>query len=193
MASSEETGGGAVGARHRPGSGPHHGFDAPSAWVLRFAGLIPAGGPVLDLAAGGGRHSRHLLELGYRVTACDLSIEKLADLAGRAEVVQADLESGAPFPFADRQFAGLVVTNYLHRPLFPDLLACLAPGGILIYETFARGNERFGKPANPKHLLAPGELLNLVQGCCRVLAYEDLIVERPRPAAVQRICARKDG
>ena len=163
----------------------------PSDWVRRFAGFIVPPGPVLDLAAGSGRHSRLLLDLGYRVTALDLKIDKLADLTGRAEVMQADLEAGYPFPLSGRTFAGIVVTNYLFRPLMADLLDSLAPGGHLIYETFARGNERFGKPANPDHLLLSGESLELVRGTCRVLAYEDLIVDKPRPAAIQRICARR--
>lgn len=164
----------------------------PSSWVRRFAGLIALPGPVLDLAAGSGRHSRYLLDLGYAVTALDRKTDMLADLAGRAEVIQADLEDGTAFPLSGRQFAGIVVTNYLYRPLMPDLLACLPPDGVLIYETFAQGNELFGKPANPDHLLAPGELLDLVRGAFRVLAYEDLTVERPWPAAVQRICARRN-
>ena len=163
----------------------------PSGWVRRFAGFIVPPGPVLDLAAGSGQHSRLFLDLGYDVTALDLKIEKLADLKARAEVIQANLEAGAPFPLSGRAFAGIVVTNYLYRPLMPALLDCLSPGGYLIYETFARGNERFGRPANPDHLLAPGELLELVRGTCRVLAYEDLIVDEPRPAAIQRICARR--
>lgn len=179
------------------------GRPAPSDWVRRFAGLIEPPGPVLDLAAGSGRHTRLLLDLGYKVTALDRKIDKLADLAQasdlaepgdlehRAEIVRADLEGGGPFVLAGRAFAGIVVTNYLHRPLMSALLACISPGGLLIYETFARGNERFGKPANPAFLLAPGELLALVQGAFRVLAYEDLTVEQPRPAAIQRICARK--
>ncbi len=163
----------------------------PSDWVRRFAGFIAPPGPVLDLAAGSGRHSRLFLELGYRVTALDLKTDKLADLKDRAEVVHADLEGGGAFPLSGRAFAGIVVTNYLYRPLMPALLGCLSRDGVLIYETFARGNERFGKPANPDHLLAPGELLELVRGAFRVLAYEDLIVESPRPAAIQRICARR--
>ena len=175
-------------------SGPHGNLE-PSPWVRRFASELPRGGATLDLACGKGRHTRLLLELGHPVLAIDRDLGGLADLKGAPglELRELDLEDGQPFPFAARRFAGVVVTNYLYRPLFPALLDCLAPGGILIYETFAEGNERFGKPANPKHLLAPGELLDLVRGHCRVLAYEDLIVERPRPAAIQRICARKDG
>ncbi len=172
-----------------------HGPSRPSAWVRRFVPLVPAAGPVLDLACGGGRHSRLLLAAGHPVTAVDIAVDGLADLAGheRLEIIETDLEDGRPFPLAGRRFAGVVVTNYLHRPLLPDLVDAVAPAGLLIYETFARGNERFGKPRNPDHLLKPGELLAAVQGRLRVLAYEDLVVEDPRPAAVQRICARNEA
>lgn len=176
------------------GPGPH-GPEGPSGWILRFAERVPAGGPVLDLACGGGRHSRLFLERGHPVTALDRDVSRLGALAGRAglEIVQADLEDGSPFPLTGRRFAGVVVSRYLYRPLFPALIAALTEPGCLIYETFARGNERFGKPRNPDHLLAPGELLEAVRGQLKVLAYEDLIVERPQPAAVQRICALRES
>ena len=118
----------------------------------------------------------------------------LAGLAGIAWITArcADLES-APWPYAGRTFAGIIVTNYLHRPLFPQLLAALAPGGVLIYETFAAGNERYGRPANPDFLLRPGELLEVVRGRLTVVAYEDLLVSVPKPARVQRICAVDPG
>jgi len=162
---------------------------APSPWVARFAALIPAGGAVLDVAAGAGRHTRLFLGRGHPVVAADRDTKPLADLAaGRLEVVTADLEA-APWPLPGRTFAGVVVTNYLHRPLFPALLAAVAPGGALLYETFAAGNERFGKPSNPDFLLRPGELLEVVRGRLRVIAYEDLEVTAPRPAMVQRIAA----
>ncbi len=175
-------------------SDPHHGL-APSPWVRRFAPDLPAGGAVLDLACGKGRHTRLLLELGHPVLAVDRDLSGLADLADASglETREVDLEDGQPPPFAARRFAGVVVTNYLFRPLLPALVQAVAPGGLLIYETFARGNERFGKPANPDHLLKPGELLEAVRGSLRVLAYEDLVVERPWPAAVQRISARREG
>jgi SAM-dependent methyltransferase len=162
---------------------------APSPWVVRFAALISPGEPVLDLACGKGRHSRYLIEQGYRVTAIDRDTGGVRDLAARAEIIEADLEDGRPYPLSGRRFAGIVVANYLHRPLLPRLVAGLRPGGTLIYETFARGNERFGKPANPAFLLRPGELLDAVRGHLRVLAYEDLTLGEPRPAAVQRIAA----
>ena len=166
----------------------------PSPWVERFAASLPEGGAVLDLACGSGRHSRLLLERGHPVTALDRDVSGLGELAGRAglEIVEADLEDGSAFPLAGRRFAGIVVSRYLYRPLFPALIAALGPGGGLIYETFARGNERFGRPRNPDHLLKPGELLEAVRGQLRVVAYEDLIVETPQPAALQRIFARRE-
>ena len=168
---------------------------APSAWIARFAPLIRPGGACLDLAAGGGRHSRLLLDRGLAVTALDRDAGALAALHGAAglEVVEADLEDGGPWPLGSRRFDAVVVTNYLHRPLMPAIVAAVAPGGLLLYETFAAGNERFGRPRNPNHLLWPGELLEAARGALRVLAYEDLVVERPAPAAIQRLCARREG
>lgn len=167
---------------------------APSSWVRRFAGRVPKGAPVLDLACGGGRHGRLFLARGHPVLALDRDVTGLADLRGTAalEVVEADLEDGRPFPLAGRRFGGVVVANYLYRPLLPALVAAVAPGGVLIYETFALGNECFGRPSNPDFLLRPGELLEAVRGTLRVIAYEDRVVQRPRPAAVQRICALRD-
>ena len=167
-----------------------HEFDAPSAWVTRWAARVPAGGRVLDVACGGGRHTRYFAARGYSVVAVDRDPATPARLTGIPGVTAlcADLE-GAVWPFPGERFAGIVVTNYLHRPLFPHVLAALAPAGALIYETFAAGNERFGRPSNPAFLLHPGELLDVVRGRLRVLAYEDLQVADPRPAMVQRICA----
>ena len=176
-----------VGRRH----GPHRAPSEPSAWVLRFAPYLPDGGPVLDLACGAGRHARLFLERGHPVTAVDRDLSGIADTIGRPglEALEIDLEDGRPFPLAGRRFAGVVVTNYLYRPLFPALIAAVAPGGALIYETFAKGNEGFGRPRRPEHLMNPGELLEAVRGRLRVIAYEDLIVTAPRLAAIQRICA----
>ena len=142
-----------------------HDGNPPSPWVERFAGLVPAGGRVLDLACGSGRHTRFFLDLGHPVVAVDRDVGGLVDLTGHPdlETLEVDLETGAPWPLGDRRFAGIVVTNYLHRPLFPDLLAALSPGGVLIYETFAVGHELFSRPRNPDFLLKPGELLDLVQ------------------------------
>lgn len=167
----------------------------PSPWVVRFAPLVPKDGPVLDLACGNGRHARHFLARGHSVLAVDRDTEAVADLAGqdRAEILRADLEDGTDWPLAGRQFAGLIVVNYLHRPLFPLLLGALAPGGVLIYETFARGNERFFRPRNPDHLLRSGELLEWLRGHCQVVGYEHGLVETgPLPGVIQRICAVND-
>lgn len=163
----------------------------PSAWVVRWAGLVPPGGAVLDLACGGGRHTRLFLDRGHPVTAIDIDVSGIADLRGqrKLQVLQVDLEDGRPFPLAGTAFSGVIVTNYLHRPLLADLVAAVAPGGVLLYETFARGQERFGLPTNPDFLLEPGELLEAVRGRLRVVGYEDLVLDQPRPAAVQRICA----
>lgn len=183
------------GSSHGSSPGSSHGSSPPSPWVERFAGLVRPGGPVLDVASGTGRHFRYFLERGHPVTGVDIDVSELADLAGetRAEIVEADLEGGAPWPFAGRAFAGVIVTNYLYRPLFPRLIEALAEGGVLIYETFALGNERFGRPRNPDHLLRPGELLAAVEGRLAVVACEHGLVERPRQAAVGRLCAVKPG
>jgi SAM-dependent methyltransferase len=162
---------------------------APSAWVERWASWIRPGGAVLDVAAGSGRHARCLARLGFEVDAVDRDAALFGDPALGVALCEADIEAG-PWPYAGRAFDAVVVTNYLHRPLMPVLVASIAAGGLLIYETFARGNERFGKPSNPAYLLEPGELLEAVRGRLRVIAFEDLVVERPRPAAVQRIVAR---
>jgi SAM-dependent methyltransferase len=164
---------------------------APSGWVTRWAPLVRPGGTVLDVACGAGRHARWLARLGFEVSAVDRDASLFADPPAGVELIEADLESG-PWPYPGAAFDAIVVTNYLHRPLLPTLVGSLEPGGVLVYETFARGNERFGKPSNPDFLLAPGELLEAVRGRLRVLAYEDLVVEAPRPAAIQRICARRE-
>ena len=166
---------------------------APSDWVRRFAPLIPAGGDVLDLACGQGRHTRLLLELGYTVEAVDRDAAALATLQGLPGVTtrEADLESG-PWPYHSRAFDGIVVTNYLWRPLLPSLLNALGEEGVLIYETYMSGNELLGKPSNPQFLLRRGELLDIVmRKHFTVLAFEQGEVATPRPAVVQRICARR--
>jgi SAM-dependent methyltransferase len=165
---------------------------APSDWVRRFAPLIRAGGHVLDLAAGAGRHTRLLLDMGLSVTAVDRNVEALRPLAGaRCSVREIDLESGVPenaLGALGGGYDGIVVTNYLHRPLFPALAEALAPGGIAIYETFAVGNERFGRPSNPDFLLRPGELLEVFAGLT-VIGFEQGEISLPRPAVIQRIAA----
>ncbi len=171
----------------------------PSRWVRRFAPLIPKPGGgktwVLDLACGGGRHTRHLLELGYKVLAVDRDVGDLAEIEPGPdfEILEIDLEDGGPWPLGERRFHGVVVTNYLHRPLFPALLAAIEGSGVLIYETFARGNERLARPRNPDHLLKAGELYEAVRGILCVVAYEHGEVREPRPAVVQRIVAVNQG
>jgi SAM-dependent methyltransferase len=162
----------------------------PSAWVVRFAGLPAKRGTALDVAAGSGRHARLLTGLGYAVTAVDRDVAGLVGLAG-VEVVEADLEDGSAPPFAGRASDLVVVTNYLHRPLLPALVDAVAPGGALVYETYAAGNERYGPPTNPEFLLAPGELLESVGGRLEVVAYEHGESAWPRPAVRQRIAARR--
>jgi len=163
----------------------------PSPWIVRWAPLIRPGGVVLDVACGAGRHARWLGQLGCEVLAVDRDPTLFADPPRGIEVLGADLEAG-PWPFPGRRFDAVVVTNYLHRPLLPVLVDALEPGGIFLYETFARGQERFGKPSNPDFLLAPGELLEAVRGRLRVVAFEDLALDFPRPAVVQRLCARNE-
>jgi SAM-dependent methyltransferase len=165
---------------------------APSRWVTRHAHLIPAGGTVLDVACGHGRHARWLVARGFRVVAVDIDVTDLADLRDdpRVETVRADLEA-APWPFAEASFAAVVVTNYLHRPLFGPVAAAIAPGGVLLWETFGAGNERLGRPRNPAFLLEPGELLRAFDGVLDIVAYEHGLEHDPRPAVRQRLCARR--
>ncbi|MBK1697126.1 class I SAM-dependent methyltransferase [Rhodovibrio salinarum] len=162
----------------------------PSDWVSRFAGHVPAG-PVLDLACGRGRHGRLFRARGHPITLVDRDLSGIADLAGQdgVETIEADLEDGRPFPLAERGFAGVVVTNYLYRPLLPALITAVRPGGVLLYETFAQGQERLGRPTNPDFLLKPGELLDAVRDTLTVVAYEDRTLHRPEPTRVQRMCA----
>lgn len=157
--------------------------DSASEWVVRWADLVGRG-PVLDVASGAGRHAKLFATRGLEVVAVDREFQKISNV----EFVQADLEDGSPWPFAGRRFAGIVVTNYLHRPLFRSLADSLDEGGVLIYETFMAGNERYGRPSNPDFLLRPGELLQAF-GALSVVAFEQGLVDRPKPAVVQRICA----
>lgn len=164
----------------------------PSPWIARFAPLIPAGGAVLDLACGGGRHARLLAGLGYRVEAVDRDAEALGTLSGIENITTrcADLEDG-PWPYYGWGFDGIVVSRYLYRPTLPNLLGCLNEGGILIYETFMVGQEQFGKPTNPAHLLRVGELLDLLRNRFTVIAFEQGEVAMPNPSVIQRICVRR--
>jgi SAM-dependent methyltransferase len=151
--------------------GAAHGRDEPSPWVQRFACLVRPGGRVLDVACGSGRHVRWLAAEGFRITGVDRDAAALVPLAAIAEAVVADIEAG-PWPFGGRRFDAVVGTNYLWRPLWPALLASLEPGGVLIWETFARDHATIGRPANPDFLLAPGELLTVAAPMV-VVAYED--------------------
>ncbi len=144
---------------------------------------------MLDLAAGRGRHALFFAERGHRVTAVDRDVSALA-VHPNIEPLQVDLEDGSPWPLGTRQFGAVVVTNYLHRPLMPALLGAIEPGGVLLYQTFMEGNERFGKPNRPDHLLKDGELLELVRGKFSVTAYEARLINDPM-AMVQRIAARR--
>ena len=175
---------------------PEHGRRPPSRWVKRFVGLIPRTPlAVLDLACGEGRHVRLLRAAGHRVVALDRDGARLRAFAADdgVETVVADLESGSAWPLAGRRFAGIVVTNYLHRPLFAAIEGALAEGGVLIYETFAAGNERYGRPARPAFLLRPGELLEVFAARLEVVAYEHGRLAGPSPRVVQRICATRPG
>jgi SAM-dependent methyltransferase len=166
--------------------------DQPLPWVRRFAPLIRQGGRVLDLAAGGGRHTRLLHDMGFAVTAVDRDVSQLQLVAGvRCAVRVLDLETGDPaaaMAALGSGYDGIDVTNYLHRPLVPGLLAALAPAGVLIYQTFAAGNERLGRPRNPDFLLRPGELLAAFAGLT-IVAFEQGEVAMPRPAVIQRLAA----
>lgn len=171
-------------------TGVPHDALAPSPWVVRFAPLVAPGGAVLDVACGRGRHVRLFEAAGHRVTGVDRDTQALA-ACGASETIVADLEAG-DWPLSGRAFAGVVVANYLHRPLFERLVASLADDGVLIYETFAAGNARFGRPSNPAFLLEAGELLVRSAGL-DVVAFEDGLVGGERPASVQRICAVRRG
>ena len=165
----------------------------PSVWVQSHAGLLRADARILDLAAGKGRHARYFKDLGHQVTALDRDVAGLQDLAAAGvEILAADLEDGSPWPLGAREFDGIVVTNYLHRPLFPHLATALAPGGVLIYETFGIGNERFGKPSKPDFLRRPAELLEFAAAhALQVLAYECVEVSEPKKAIVQRAVVQR--
>lgn len=177
-----------------PGGGGHAGHDGPhgpSPWVARFLAGVASGGQVLDVACGGGRHLRLAVAHGHAVTGLDRDLSRVGDLAAISgvELVEADLERGASFPLAGRRFAGVIVTNYLWRPILPDVVAAVASDGMLIYETFGAGNERHGKPSNPAFLLRPGELIEAVRGRLTPVAYEHAAIDGPPVRIVQRIVA----
>jgi SAM-dependent methyltransferase len=157
--------------------------ESPSDWVVRWAPLVKRG-PVLDVASGPGRHARFFAARGFEAVAVDRERYEIPGV----RFVQADLENGTPWPFAGQRFGAIVVTNYLHRPLFKSIEDSLGEGGVLIYETFMIGNERFGRPSNAAFLLRPGELVEAFASL-NVLGFEQGQVERPKPAVTQRLCA----
>jgi SAM-dependent methyltransferase len=163
-----------------------HGTEAVSPWVQRWSHLVPAGGTVLDVACGFGRHMRWFAQRGHPVIGVDRSEEAVNSLTGVGETVVADIENGA-WPFPHRTFESVVVTHYLWRPLLPTIVQSLAPGGVLIYETFAAGNETVGKPSRPDFLLQPGELITACKGL-RIVGYEDGFLDEPG-RFIQRIAA----
>lgn len=169
-----------------------HGTEAPSPWVCRWTPLIRPAGHVLDLACGGGRHMQWLASHGHRVLGVDRSPEALAVAVAFGPTLQADIENG-PWPLAGQHFDAVVVTNYLWRPLWPQILESLTPGGVLICETFAQGNETVGRPSRRDFLLAPGELLEVAsRGGLRVVAYEDGFLDSPA-RFVQRMAAVREA
>jgi SAM-dependent methyltransferase len=172
----------------------HEAQQNASPWVRRFASQIPKAGTVLDLACGGGRHARLLADLGYSVLAVDQNVELITQnphplISAKSLDLELDI-----WPLEGSQFGGIVVTNYLYRPHLDRLPGMLSKGGALIYETFAHGNAQFGKPSNPNFLLNSGELLDFARkNGLKVLAYEDVYTDEPKPAMVQRLCALKEG
>ncbi len=169
----------------------HRDLESASPWVVRFSPLVPSGARVLDLACGRGRHARWFAQRGATVLAVDRDARALAALAGipgvGARVL--DLETGV-WPLAGETFDAIVVVNYLHRPLFPFLLAALAADGVLLYETFARGNEAFGRPSSPAFLLERDELFRLADTQLTVVAFEQgFVAGNDRGAVVQRLAA----
>ncbi len=171
---------------HKPGA--HSQLELPpSEWVLRFGEKTKLGGHILDVACGGGRHANWFANRGHVVHAVDR--DKPTKLSAKVVFKQADIEAG-PWHYAGQVFSAVVVTNYLHRPLLPTLVASVAKEGWLIYETFAAGNEQFGRPTRADFLLQPGELLEAVRGHLQVIAYEHGYVDSPKPAVVQRIAAQ---
>ncbi|HXX85010.1 MAG TPA: class I SAM-dependent methyltransferase [Casimicrobiaceae bacterium] len=169
---------------------PHDGALGPSPWIVRFAPLAAAGARVLDIACGRGRHTVFFASRGCRVAAVDRDPEALAALSGVTGVnaIACDLESGK-WPFAAERFDVVVVTNYLHRPLLPRLVQAVADDGLLLYETFAVGNEAYGRPSNPDFLLAEGELLQVVRAALTIVAFEQGAVAGERPTVLQRLAA----
>jgi SAM-dependent methyltransferase len=163
---------------------------APSRWLTRFSHLVRPGGHVLDVAAGNGRHCQWFLESEHPVLALDRDLSQIAWLRHPLlERCEADLEDGAGWPLGDRAFDAVIVTNYLWRSLFDDIIGAVRHDGVLIYETFAEGNERYGRPHRPEFLLQPGELLARVAPRLEIVAYEHGYSDYPTDRVIQRICA----
>jgi SAM-dependent methyltransferase len=168
-----------------------HGHESPSAWVQRWSHLVPAGGTVLDVACGHGRHMRWFAARGHAVTGIDRSPEAIADVAALGGAIEADIENG-PWPLEGIAFDAVVVTNYLWRPLLPRLVSSVAPGGVLICETFAAGNETVGRPSRPDFLLNPGELMTATVDL-HTVAYENGFCESPERFVQRIVAVRKPG
>jgi SAM-dependent methyltransferase len=171
-----------------------HLLEKPSPWIVEYVQLIRKGGRVLDLACGNGRHAIWLAKQGYQVDAIDRDAQVVSNMVGmdNINVFIADLEAG-DWPHSDRKYDGIIVSRYLYRPLLRTLAALLNPGGILIYETFMAGNERYGKPSNPDFLLLPNELFEVYSPLLNIIAFEQGEEQTSRPAVMQRICAIKDS
>lgn len=165
---------------------PAHGSTEPSDWVQRWSHLLVPGGTVLDVACGSGRHLRWFAERGHRVTGVDRDEGALASASAHGTAIAADIENG-PWPLAGQNFDAVVVTNYLWRPLWPQILASVKPSGVLIYETFAHGQASVGRPSRPEFLLQPGELLRVCADW-HTVAYEHGVLSGPT-RFVQRIVA----
>ncbi|WP_333874693.1 class I SAM-dependent methyltransferase [Methylobacter sp.] len=171
----------------------HHLLEKPSLWIVKYAPLIRKGGWVLDLACGNGRHAIRLAEQGYQVDAIDRDAEVVSGMVGmdNINVSIADLEAG-DWPQSEQKYDGIIVSRYLYRPMLSTLASLLNPGGVLIYETFMTGNERYGKPSNPDFLLLPNELFDVYSPLLNIVAFEQGEQQTPRPAVMQRICATKN-
>lgn len=166
----------------------------PSPWVIRHSALIPKGGQILDLACGSGRHAVWLAQQGYQVDAIDRDVQAVVNIMGLDNITVSilDLEAGEGLR-TDRRYDGIIVTRYLYRPILPILPQILNFGGVLIYETFMVGNERYGKPSNPDFLLLPDELLTVYAPLLSIVEFEQGAEQNPRSAVMQRICAKKTG
>jgi SAM-dependent methyltransferase len=172
----------------------HNLIEQPSPWIVKYASLIPEKGRVLDLACGNGRHAIWLAQQGYQVDAVDRDAQALSNMMGmdNIEVIVVDIEAG-DWPYSDLRYDGVIVSRYLYRPLLPALAEILNPGGVLIYETFMTGNERYGKPSNPDFLLLPNELLEIYSPLLNIIDFEQGEMRTPRPVVMQRICAQKNA